>query len=414
MMAAPDRLDPARHDWLNDTAGRVVMEALLAAAPGGARYVGGCVRNALMGVPVRDIDIATVLTPPETIAALEAAGIRAVPTGFDHGTITAVADRRGFEVTTLRHDVVTDGRRAVVAYSTDWDQDANRRDFRLNAIYADRDGTLFDPVGGIEDALAGRVRFIGEAAARIAEDYLRVLRFYRFHAWYGRTLLDPVGHAACIALRAGLTGLSVERIWTERKKLLAARDPCEAIEAMQEGNVLNEVLPERIDLNLFLSINSLQAQEALSPDPLLRAAALLAGGAAMRVDALCDTMKVSNAERTRLAAAVRHAGVYPGVDRRALRAALYDQGRQAVEDQLMLAAARGEGRRDALSRDLDAVSRWQRPVFPLKAADLLAAGFERGPALGRMMKRLELLWVESDFALDRAALSALAAKEAGG
>ncbi|KPP81299.1 MAG: poly(A) polymerase [Oceanicaulis sp. HLUCCA04] len=413
-MAVPAQLDPARHDWLRDPAGRAVMDALLAAAPGGARYVGGCVRNALLGAAVSDTDIATVLTPARAVAALEAAGIRAVPTGFDHGTVTAVAGKRGFEITTLRKDVATDGRRAVVAFSTDWEEDASRRDFRLNAIYADTDGRLFDPVGGIADALEGRVRFIGEPQARIEEDYLRILRFYRFHAWYGRTPLDADGHAASSRLRAGLRQLSAERVWSELKKLLSAPDPRAVLEAMQEGNVLNEVLPSAIDLNVFLSLNSLQLQESRPAEPLVRVAALLAGGDAMRVDALCDTMKVSNAERTRLGAAVRRAGVYPGMDRKALRAALYEQGFQAVEDQLMLAAARGEGSRDVLSRDLDAISRWQRPAFPVKAADLLAAGFERGPALGRLMKRLEARWVETDFVLNRADLLALARKEGEG
>ncbi|MFC4725525.1 CCA tRNA nucleotidyltransferase [Glycocaulis abyssi] len=408
-----DRLRPEDHPWLTDPAGLAVMDALLAAAPDGARYVGGCVRNALIGAPVSDTDIATVLTPGETMAALEAAGIRAVPTGFEHGTVTAVSGGRGFEVTSLRKDVATDGRRAVVAFSTDWNEDASRRDFRLNAIYAGRDGALFDPAGGIDDALAGRVRFIGEPAARIEEDYLRILRFYRFHAWYARTPLDAEGHAACTALRAGLRQLSAERVWMELKKLLAAPDPRAALEAMQEGNVLNEVLPDSIDFNLFLSIHSLETQESRPVDPLLRVAAFLAGGDAMRVDALCDTMKVSNAERTRLVAAARRVGVHPGMDRMALRAALYEQGRRAVEDQLMLAAARGEGRRDALSRDLDAVSRWQRPAFPLKAADLLAAGFEPGPALGRLMKQLEARWVEADFVLNRADLLAIARKEGG-
>ena len=251
-MAVPAQLDPARHDWLRDPAGRAVMDALLAAAPGGARYVGGCVRNALLGAAVSDTDIATVLTPARAVAALEAAGIRAVPTGFDHGTVTAVAGKRGFEITTLRKDVATDGRRAVVAFSTDWEEDASRRDFRLNAIYADTDGRLFDPVGGIADALEGRVRFIGEPQARIEEDYLRILRFYRFHAWYGRTPLDADGHAASSRLRAGLRQLSAERVWSELKKLLSAPDPRAVLEAMQEGNVLNEVLPSAIDLNVFL------------------------------------------------------------------------------------------------------------------------------------------------------------------
>lgn len=412
-MDAPDRLDPARHAWLADPAGLAVMDALLAAAPGGARYVGGCIRNALIGKPVSDTDIATVLEPDATIAALEAAGIRAVPTGIDHGTITAVRDGRGFEITTLRKDVATDGRRAKVVFSTDWAEDAARRDFRLNAIYADRDGELFDPADGIADARAGLVRFIGDPEERIAEDYLRVLRFYRFHAWYARTPLDAAGHAACTRLRAGLRQLSAERIWMELKKLLSAPDPVAVIKAMHEGNVLNEVLPERIDLKVFLSIHSLQVQESRPADPLVKVAALLAGGDAMRVDALCGTMKVSNAEKARLTAASLRAGVHPGMDRKALRAALYAQGRQAVEDQLMLAAARGEGRRDELSRDLDAVSRWQRPAFPLKAADLLAMGYERGPELGRAMKALEARWTEADFALAREDLLAMASQEGG-
>lgn len=407
-MDTPERLDPARHDWLADPAGLAVMDALLAAAPDGARYVGGCVRNTLMGRAVTDIDIATILEPQDTMAALEAAGIRAVPTGFEHGTITAVMDRRGFEITTLRRDVVTDGRRAEVSFSTDWREDAARRDFRLNAIYAARDGVLSDPEGGIADALAGRVRFIGEPQARIREDYLRILRFYRFHAWYGRLPLDAQGHAACIEMRAGLQKLSAERVWMELKKLLGAPDPAPVLEAMQEGNVLNEVLPERIDLKVFLSLNSLNVQDSWPVDPLLRIAALLAGGDAMRVDALCDTMKVSNAEKARLQAASLRTGVHPGMDRKAMRAALYAQGCKAVEDQLLLAAARGEGRKDELLRDLDAVSRWQRPVFPLKAADLLAAGHARGPELGRMMRFLEASWAEADFMPTREDLLAMA------
>lgn len=407
-----DRLRPEDHDWLTDPATSAVMAALLAMAPEGARFVGGCVRNALMGVPVSDIDIATILPPAETMRALEAAGLKAVPTGFDHGTITAVSGGRGFEVTTLRRDVETDGRRAVVAYTTDWAEDAGRRDFRLNAIYAGPDGTLFDPVGGIRDARAGRVVFIGNPRDRITEDYLRILRFYRFHAHYGRSSLDADGHAACVKLRAGLKTLSAERVWKELKTLLAAPDPSSAIKAMQQGNVLNEVLPGRIDFEALLSILSWDKEESRSADPLLRVAVMLAGGDVMRVEALCDAMKVANSERARLLAAFASPSASAGMSARDLRARLYEHGQQAVSDQLVLSVARGEGRREALEDDLAHVSRWQRPVFPLKAADLLERGFARGPQLGETLRQLEADWIASDFTLSADAL--LASLKAGG
>ncbi|MCC5980521.1 MAG: CCA tRNA nucleotidyltransferase [Oceanicaulis sp.] len=401
-----DRLSPADHAWLSDPATRAVMDALLAAAPDGARFVGGCVRNAVMGEPVSDVDIATVLEPADTMRALEKAGLKAVPTGFDHGTVTAVSGGRGFEVTTLRRDVETDGRRAVVAYTRDWVEDAARRDFRLNAIYADADGALFDPVGGIADALAGQIVFIGDAKARIAEDYLRILRFYRFHAWYGAGEPGLEGHRACVGMREGLRTLSAERVWKELKKLLAAPDPTGAVRAMHEGNVLNEVLPGSIDFDALLSILLAEREESRPADPLLRVAALMAGGDAMRVEALCDAMKVSNAERTRLIAAFASDPARLGMTRSQLHVRLYELGAQAVEDQLFLSFARGKARPAALRPGLSVVRGWKRPEFPVRAADLLALGMERGPALGEALKALEADWIASDFTLPREKLLA--------
>ncbi|MEO1643183.1 MAG: CCA tRNA nucleotidyltransferase, partial [Pseudomonadota bacterium] len=229
-------------DWLKTPQTQVVIAALEAARPRCARFVGGCVRNAIMGREVDDIDIATQLEPEATLAALEAAGIRAIPTGVEHGTVTAIVDHVPFEITSLRRDVETDGRRAVVAFTEDWAEDAQRRDFRLNALYAAPDGEVFDPVGGgYEDALAGRVIFIGEADERLREDYLRILRFFRFNAWYGAGI-DEEGLAACARQRDGLQQIAKERIWKEFKKLLAAPEPVAAVEAMMASGVLGHIL----------------------------------------------------------------------------------------------------------------------------------------------------------------------------
>jgi poly(A) polymerase len=390
------RLDPAQHAWMRDPATLAVMAALEAARPGSARYVGGAVRNALTGHPVHDVDIATSLTPDSVTAALQAAGIKAVPTGVDHGTITAVADHRPFEITTLRHDVQTDGRRAVVAFTESWEEDAARRDFRLNALYADPDGTIHDFHGGAADALAGRIVFIGEPRDRIEEDYLRILRFYRFHAWYGRGPLDAQGQAACSALKGGISQLSAERVWAELKKLLSARDPSQALSAMSEAGVLAAILPAPADPALAL------AAIPLTADPLLRAAALI-GADPEAAAALSDAMKVSKAERARLESACA-APLAPGLPGWALRAAVWRDRAEAASDRLVLGAAAGRGEADALDADLAAIRAWQAPAFPLKAADLIAAGYERGPRLGETLRRLEDDWIASDFTLDREAL----------
>ena len=223
----------ASEEWLRDPAVRRVITALEAQRPGGVRFVGGCVRNALLGLPISDIDLATQLPPADVANAARAAGLAVHETGVEHGTLTLVADHRPFEVTTLRRDVETDGRRATVAFTEDWIEDAYRRDFRMNALYADPDGTVFDPTGGgLEDVRNRRVVFVGTPEDRIREDYLRILRFFRFHAWYGDGAPDEAGLRACGRLKEGLSRISAERIWMETRKLLSAPSCLAALEAM--------------------------------------------------------------------------------------------------------------------------------------------------------------------------------------
>ena len=379
--------------WLEASATRAVMTALEAAGgPGCARFVGGCVRNSLLGQPVDDIDIATLLTPDRTMAALKTAGLKAVPTGVEHGTVTGVSERRPYEITTLRRDVETDGRRAVVAFTQDWAEDAARRDFRLNALYADAEGRVFDPTGGgLADAAAGRIVFVGQAETRIREDYLRILRFFRFYAWYGRGAPDAAGLAACAALKDGMAQLSAERVSKELLKLLAAPDPRPAVRAMNETGVLVQVLPQVQPLTLF------QALCDVTEDPVLRLSALLpadAGAAAAAAAAL----RLSNADRDRLTAAVAEGPVVaPDMAPAQARAALYRLGRVAFEDRLARAEAAGGGDGDAL-RALAAD--WTPPRPPVNGRDLARLGVPPGPETGRLLKAFEDGWIADDFPVD--------------
>lgn len=397
----------AGQPWLESQATRAVMAALEAAGgPGCARFVGGCVRNSLLGQSVDDIDIATRLRPEETIAALKGAGLKAVPTGVEHGTVTGVSERRPYEITTLRRDVETDGRRAVVAFTEDWAEDAARRDFRLNALYADAAGTVFDPTGGgLADAAAGRIVFVGEADTRIREDYLRILRFFRFFAWYGRGAPDAVGLAACATLKAGMAQLSAERVSKELLKLLAARDPRAAVRAMAETGVLAQVLPQVQPLPLF------EAMCGLTDDPVMRLSALLPADAAAVVG-IASTLRLSNAVRDRLAAAVGDGpAVSPRMSDAEARAAIYGLGRRAFEDRLMRAEATGEGdgaRLRSLAAD------WTPPKMPVGGRDLARLGLAAGPETGRLIKAFEDGWVADDFPIDghEARLKALIAATA--
>lgn len=378
--------------WLEAKATRAVMAALQAAGgPDCARFVGGCVRNSLLGQPVDDIDIATRLRPEETMTALQAAGLKAVPTGLEHGTVTGVSERKPYEITTLRRDVETDGRRAVVAFTEDWAEDAARRDFRLNALYADAAGMVFDPTGGgLADAAEGRIVFVGEAETRIREDYLRILRFFRFQAWYGRGQPDATGLAACAALKAGMAQLSAERVSKELLKLLAARDPRSTVRAMAETGVLGQVLPDAQPLNLF------EAMCGLTGDPVLRLSALLPAdeGAVVRI---AGSLRLSNGMRDRLAAAVAEGPVVaPDMTEAEARAAIYRLGRGAFEDRLTRAEAAG-GDGAALRR---LAAEWTPPKMPVGGRELVRLGLKPGPETGRVLKAFEAGWIADDFPSD--------------
>ncbi|MEO1659473.1 MAG: CCA tRNA nucleotidyltransferase [Pseudomonadota bacterium] len=390
-------------DWLEAASTGKIVAALEAARQGCARFVGGCVRNTLMGRPVDDIDIATQLHPEETLAALQAHEIRAIPTGIEHGTVTAIVAGEPFEITSLRRDVETDGRRAVVAFTEDWAEDAQRRDFRMNALYAAPDGEVFDPIGGgYEDALAGRVIFIGEADARLREDYLRILRFFRFNAWYGAGI-DENGLAACARQKSGLQKIARERIWKELKKLLAAPMPRVAVQAMAESGVLDEILPEHRGLDVLHDLELTEQLTGVQPDPMLRLEALLPRSA-MAVQHTQAALRLSNDEAARLIMwAAENLPNPVGMSARELRATLYWHGKQAVLDRALLA---GSDIRDLLA----AIRSWRRPDFPIGGDDALAIGLS-GKAIGEALSRVAEAWVESDFYLERDALLKLLAAD---
>ena len=378
--------------WLKAAATRTVMTALeTAGGPDVARFVGGCVRNTLMGRSVDDVDIATQLEPQAVLSALQAAGLKAVPTGLEHGTVTAVADGQPFEITTLRRDVTTDGRRATVAFTTDWAEDAGRRDFHINALYADAGGQVFDPTGqGLADIAARRVAFVGDAGRRIREDRLRILRFFRFHAWYGAGDPDTAGLAACREEAEGLAELSAERVSRELLKLLAAPDPVPTVDVMARAGILARLLPDGGRLEAF------RALAAVTDDPVLRLSSLLPGSADA-LDAAARGLRLSNRETSRLQALIG-----PGLDLGAVedgqvRALVYAEGKQAAKDRLVEALSRApelRGRYDAL---VDLVERWPVPRLPVGGREVAALGVSPGPETGALLKAFEADWVADDF-----------------
>ncbi len=409
-----------RADWLGDKHLQRLL-AVLAQGAEEARIAGGAVRNALIGQPVADIDIATTCLPEETIRRAEAAGFKVVPTGIEHGTVTAVASGKAYEITTLRADIETDGRRAKVSFGRDWKLDAGRRDFTINALYAEADGTVIDLVGGIADIAARRLRFIGDPEARIREDYLRILRFFRFFAWYGDGRPDAEGLKACARLKEGLDQLSAERVWSELKKLLSAPDPSRALLWMRQAGVLTSVLPESEKWGIDAIHGLTRAEKDLgwTPDPLLRLEAIVPPDAA-RMKMLAERLKFSAREADRL----RHWALTPAVEPKAsegeLAKRLYAGNRQGFADRLRLSLASARSRaiedNNALleaggfSRLLAFSGKWQKPVFPLKGADLAAIGASPGPKLGAILKNLEKEWIASGFAMDRGALLGRAAE----
>lgn len=367
-------------DWRT----RPGLAALIAAlgGPAEARLVGGAVRDGLMGLPVSDIDIATRLLPDAVMARLKAAGIKAVPTGLAHGTVTAVTEGGPVEVTTLRRDVATDGRHAEVAFSDDWQEDASRRDFTINALYADPDsGALFDWFGGLADLQARRVRFIGDPLTRIAEDHLRILRFFRFHARFGEGPADGPALAACTARANDLMALSRERIAAELLKLLAAPHPAPTIRLMIDHGIFAPVLPEIRDAGPLETLIAREAAAKMAGDPLRRLAALIGPDATLAGD-IAARLKLSRTAARRLTtAAARDAGRPDAL--------AYRHGLDSAIDLVLL----GDGR---LS-ELDMLYGWQRPQLPLGGGVLIARGLAPGPVVAATLAAIERRWIEEGF-----------------
>jgi poly(A) polymerase len=393
--------------WMELSATRAVMEALDGRGYAGcARFVGGCVRNSLLGQPIDDIDIATTLTPDQVTEVLEAAGIKVVPTGVDHGTVTAVSEGRPFEITTLRRDVSTDGRRAVVAFTQNWEEDAVRRDFRLNALYADGEGRIFDPTGqGVADAKAGRIVFVGDAMTRIREDYLRILRFFRFQAWYGRGDPDPAALAACKALKGMLSGRAAERTQKELLKLLAAPDPGAALRLMAATSVLSAVLPQVKALTRFENLVKIESEHFFDIDPELRLASLLPDDVKVAEDT-AERLRLSNALKDRLiAAAGREPRIVSWMSPRETRRAVYRLGGRTFGDRVKLAWAASD--RPATANQWRALiplaETWTPPVFPLTGEDVINAGVPKGPMVGLVLREVEDWWIDLDFIDDKLA-----------
>lgn len=372
--------------WLHDPATATVMDVLTRGGHG-AWFVGGCVRNALLGLDVADIDIATDLRPDDVMALAQDAGVKVVPTGIDHGTVTLIADHRPFEVTTLRRDVATDGRRATIAFTDLVEDDAARRDFTMNALYAKADGTVLDPTGeGLADLAARRLRFIGNPHDRITEDYLRILRFFRFHAWYAdpNAGIDAEGLAACAALADGLGQLSRERVGAEIKKLLSAPNPAAAVAAMAQTGILARTLPGAMARMLPILISF----EDAPPDPIRRLAALgpveVAAG-----------LRLSKADIARLT--ILRDGMSSTTSPDALA---YLHGADIAWDIAVLRASQFETQVDPTVRAL--IARGASAVFPIKPADLMPR--LSGAALGQALRTLEARWIASSFTLSRAEL----------
>ena len=375
------KLDAAK--WRKRRGMTRVLNAL-GAEEGLTRYVGGAVRDDLLGLPVSDIDLATRIKPDEVMARLQKARIKAVPTGIDHGTITAVSDGRAVEITTLRRDVSTDGRRATIAFTDDWQEDAARRDFTINALSADPiSGELFDYFGGLADLEHRHIRFIGDPLQRIAEDHLRILRFFRFHARFDAGEPDPAALDACTARANDLMALSRERIADELLKLLGVANPAPTVGVMLQRNILKPVLPE-IEPERLSDLEALLAAEqdaGIAPDPLRRLAALLPRDPTLAED-IAARLRLSNKARKRLACA---ASSDPSSSPHALA---YRQGRDCAVDRLLLA-----GR----TADAAAVSRWEAPRLPIAGGYLIKRGLAQGPAVARTLRRIEDRWVDEGF-----------------
>ncbi|SFB45414.1 poly(A) polymerase [Rhizobium sp. NFR07] len=406
----------AGEPWFQDPALQRIL-SLLNDDGGEARVAGGAVRNALMGLAVADVDIATTLRPEVVVERARAAGIKSVPTGVEHGTVTLVIDGRGFEVTTLRRDIETNGRHAVVEFGTDWKADAERRDLTINALYADAKGEVIDLVEGQKDLEKRTIRFIGDASQRIAEDHLRILRFFRFFAFYGSGRPDADGLRACARAKDKLSTLSAERVWAETKKLLSAPDPSRALLWMRQAGVLTEILPETEKWGID-SIHGLVAAEkslGWAPDPLLRLAAIVPPDEP-RLEALAKRLRLSNADALKLTRWASTPMPPDEVTDVGFTRLLYRHGKPGMISRLKLALASArtsaEGdpiamRKSArLSQLLSKAEKYEKPAFPLSGADVLAAGVPAGKQVGEVLKELEEFWISRNFNPERPELAA--------
>jgi poly(A) polymerase len=394
--------------WLSSGPAARVL-ALLNGDGAEARVVGGAVRNALLGIAVSDLDIATTALPTEVIRRAKAAGIKSVPTGIAHGTVTLVVDAQPFEVTTLRQDVETFGRKAKVAFGTDWASDAERRDFTINGLSVGTDGVVHDYVGGLADIAARRVRFIGDPKLRIAEDYLRILRFFRIHAAYGAGEPDREGYLACIGGSAGLAGLSAERVRMEILKLMVAPGAATAVVAMADGGLLLPIFGGVAYTGPFAAMIAVEHALGLQPNAIRRLGAL---AVALSEDArrLAARLRLTNNEAKALDSMGHRWWRMVGMDEARARRRLYRLGAERYRDRLLLAWARDGAQASSASwRELATLpDRWSAPKFPLKAADFVGRGIDAGPALGHVLGLAEDAWLAADFPLDASALEAIA------
>lgn len=398
------------HDapWLTSGAAARVL-ALLNGGGEEARVVGGAVRNALMRLPIGDIDIATTALPDEVIRRAAAAKIKSVPTGIAHGTVTLVVDGQPFEITTLREDVETFGRKATVAFGRDWVRDAERRDFTINGLSVSSDGVVHDHVGGLEDIADRRVRFIGDPDRRIAEDYLRILRFFRIHAMYGAGEPERAGLLACIRGHAGMAGLSAERVRMEMLKLLVADGAMAAVQAMADGGLLLQIFGGVAYTGPFAAMLAAEAALGWTADPILRLGAL---GVAVTEDAkrLATRLRLTNGETRALDSMGHRWWRLRGMDEATARRRLYRLGEERYRNRVMLAWARAGSSVDPAPWKILVTlpERWTAPKFPLKAADFIARGIARGPALGQVIALAEDAWLAQDFPLEPEAMTAIA------
>ncbi|MCI5044718.1 MAG: CCA tRNA nucleotidyltransferase [Aquisalinus sp.] len=401
----PDTHTP-HFSWISHPSLTRIMQALETHREDSAMFVGGCVRDSLLGKPPQlgqddtptDIDIATTLLPDETIKALETAGLKAIPTGYDHGTITAVADGHVAEITTLRADVETDGRHATVAYTQDWQQDWRRRDFAINAMYLTPDGALFDPASGWHDLQNNQVVFIGNAQTRIREDYLRILRFYRFSARYAHEV-DHTGHEACTNLASGLQQISSERITTELRKILIGPRLPFILEAMRDADILSTIIPQPADISCASQLSQL-AEETDHISAELHLAALWENS-----QDVTERLRLSNAQSQRMHAARNHADwLATQPDEARARELLYRHGTEALQDASLLLGARDReaGLETSRWHTLFTLSaRWTPPSCPFSAANFIGRGLPIGPAIGKALATAEQGWIAANYPTDR-------------